>query len=68
MDCPICNLALRPAGHGVWIAREELDKILVHRTPFDINWRQEQIEQVSAGSKRVPQRSPNPRFWSNLLA
>jgi Zn-finger nucleic acid-binding protein len=55
MNCPLCNVALKPADRqgieieycpqcrGVWVAREELDRILAPLTPFDIDWGQSEI-------------------------
>jgi Zn-finger nucleic acid-binding protein len=91
MNCPICNIELRPADRqgieidycpkcrGVWVAREELDRILVHPTPFDIDWCQDEMEQPASFNRGcVPSRSkhkvenqawgPRPGFWSNLFA
>jgi len=85
MNCPTCNVELKPADRqgieidycpkcrGVWITREELDRILVHPAPFDIDWYQSdrsreklprrskyKVEEQGCGSK--------PGFWSNLFA
>jgi Zn-finger nucleic acid-binding protein len=47
MTCPVCNIELKPADRqgieidycphcrGVWIACEELDRVLGQPTPFD---------------------------------
>jgi Zn-finger nucleic acid-binding protein len=85
MNCPICNVELKPADRqgieidycpkcrGVWIAREELDRILAHPAPFDLDWYQN-----DRGREKLPTRSkykveeqgrgPKPGFWSNLFA
>ena len=62
MNCPICNIELKPADRGgieidycpkcrgVWVAREELDRILVQPTPFDVDW-EENAEEFSEGER-----------------
>jgi Zn-finger nucleic acid-binding protein len=89
MQCPICNVELRSADRqgieidccpeccGVWIAREELDRILVQPTPFDINWgySNENADElpdrkrVRSESKQVAgeRRGQKPGFWTNLF-
>jgi len=88
MNCPISNVELKPADRegievdycpkcrGVWVARDELDRILSHPTPFDINWRQN--DQRASHSDRArwsgckqgpkPPPGPQPSFWSDLFA
>jgi uncharacterized protein len=91
MNCPVCNIELRPADRqgieidycpkcrGVWVAREELDRILAHPTPFDFDWTQGELgDPGQHGREGIPKRSKQrigtlssalrPGFWSDLFA
>ena len=86
MNCPICNIELKPADRGgieidycprcrgVWVAREELDRILVQPTPFDADWGENSDE--CTGDERVllglndgapDHRGARAGFWTSLF-
>jgi Zn-finger nucleic acid-binding protein len=90
MRCPVCNVELRPADRqgieidycpkcrGVWVARQELDRILVHPAPFDIDWCRSEMEpEELPGRAATPPTSKQKArrglgrgagFWSSLFA
>ena len=86
MNCPICNIDLKPADRGgieidccpqcrgVWVAREELDRILVQPAPFDADW--EGDRDALPDEDRVVLRfkenahqhvGAKPGFWTSLF-
>ena len=85
MNCPVCNIELRPADRGgieidyctkcrgVWVAREELDRILVQPAPFDVDWGEDddfsESDHVLVGlNEAQPEcRGARPGFWTNLF-
>ena len=89
MNCPVCNVELKPADRegieidycpkcrGVWVAREELDRILAQPTPFDVDWLQrdthgnERYEPAhgSATLRRTGKTRSNREqaFWTDLF-
>ena len=85
MNCPVCNIELRPADRGgieidyctkcrgVWVAREELDRILVQPAPFDVAWSEDddfsESDHVLVGvnEAKIECRGARPGFWTNLF-
>lgn len=90
MNCPICGIELRPADRqgievdvcphcrGVWLGRDELDRILARPSPFEANWSEDANEEMErfdvewvvsdskpTGKKRL---TSQQRFWSSLFA
>lgn len=86
MNCPTCNIELMradrggieidycPQCRGVWVPRDELDRIIVQPAPFDIDWSANDDE--SSNDERVAlcvnkgdsgQLNARPGFWTSLF-
>ena len=86
MLCPICSAELQPVDRqgvevdlcpqcqGVWLARVELDRLMVHPSPFDVDWDRSDRESTSERQTTTSARTSDSRggrvgqYWSHLFA
>ncbi|HEY2785168.1 MAG TPA: zf-TFIIB domain-containing protein [Fimbriiglobus sp.] len=88
MLCPACQTELVPVDRqgveidlcprcrGVWVTRKELDRVLTHPSPFDVDWdavegdSRSQSRRVPPASKRESESGGNRvnQYWSRLFS